>query len=363
MPIEKLPLAEPLGKVLGRADLTPDVRQIALKRWLSISPADARKMALQIIDRGAPDLGQQAMDTLTLLPDKTLKEVDGAVVGRLERCAPHCTPQTLPLLVKLIQRYASARSAARLRRVYPGLTFYDDDSEAAFIAYFLRVDPAFGKQALARRLREKSGSSAVDLLSEISRLGFARQAEPELIATLSSKDAFNVMLAARALSRYGSKAAERALYQRLSAWSKKWRGREKELERPLIGHTEGGDEGSLESELRRAIVQGRGWLTDRTGFEKLRALLLRDGEKQQLDTPMEEWNRGVFTLRFTRTDADELRVDLAHYELDSLAAVEQKLSQFPRGTHFVWRPYDDVPGELERARKLVAKYGHTLTRP
>ena len=41
VPIEKLPLAEPLGKVLGRADLTPDVRQIALKRWLSISPKSA----------------------------------------------------------------------------------------------------------------------------------------------------------------------------------------------------------------------------------------------------------------------------------------------------------------------------------
>lgn len=362
-PLAKLPLAAPLQQVLSRSDLTPEVRQIALLRLLQVAPVEARKRVVTIIATGAPDLGRQALDTLGKLPDASLSEVDDAVVTRLEQCGEHCHPDQQLLLAGLIQRYATKKSAARVRAAYDALQVFDDDSDGAFLAYFFRVDLAYARQALARRLRDKPKGSAVTLLSALARRGYAKFAEPELIATLDSKHVFNATMAARELSRYGSKAAESALHRRLRTLSKRWKGKSKELAPPLIGKSAAGEDGQLERELWLAVVNGRGWLTDLAAMRRLQSLVVSEQEREQLQYRIKDWESGRFAFRWTELDSGAVDARIAHYDLDSVEAVEQKVAQFPRGSKFEWRPYDDDPAEFERARKLLAKYGHTLVRP
>jgi hypothetical protein len=53
---------------------------------------------------------------------------------------------------------------------------------------------------------------------------------------------------------------------------------------------------------------------------------------------------------------------VAQYDFASLAALEAKLSQLPRGTAFAWHSWSEEPTDFARIDAVVKKLGMTLER-
>ncbi|MEZ4223424.1 MAG: hypothetical protein R3B13_20930 [Polyangiaceae bacterium] len=92
-----------------------------------------------------------------------------------------------------------------------------------------------------------------------------------------------------------------------------------------------------------AIVNGRGWLTDLAVMRRLQALVVSEQEREQLQYRVKDWESGRFALRWTELDSGAVDARVAHYDLDSAEAVEQKVAQFPRGSKFEWPPTTMTP--------------------
>src|SRR5262249_25335033 len=94
-------------------------------------------------------------DTLRILADKTLPEMDETLVENLEK-ARSGRREAAYLFSSLIERYATASVLQRVRAIYEDKGAERDCYyQYSLLAYFLRVDPATGidlvKQTLAAR--------------------------------------------------------------------------------------------------------------------------------------------------------------------------------------------------------------------
>ncbi|HMR74061.1 MAG TPA: hypothetical protein PKD61_03085 [Polyangiaceae bacterium] len=361
-PIAHLPLTKALKDLLTQKELEPNLRRLALGRLHELDPVEGRKRILEIIRRGEPDLGILPMDTLGALPDKALPQVEPDLAARLERCAPHCHPNELWIVGSLIQRYGSRAIAPRVRAAYEKHQDWGAREQAVFLAYFLRVDPAYGAKAVQAAVKRRGSLSSVELCAKTIALQPSQQVEAVLIAELENSVPHLAGEAARALGRYGSAKAEAALWARLERWSKQWRGKEKQLRHPLIGENPNSEQIQLERALWGAIASGQAWLTDLKGLQKLHALLVTEQEKQQLAYKFGEWKQGIFAIRWHRQTDGNIRVSLAQFELDSLQALEAKLAQFPQGSRFSWQPYAEAKGDFEAVKRTVTAHGSRLSR-
>ncbi len=363
VPIAHLPLAKALKDLLAAKDLAPNLRQIALQRLYEIEPIEGRRQILQIIRRGQPQLGISPMATLGLLPDQSLPAVESDLAARLEKCGKHCHPTKLWLIGRLLHRYATSAIASRVRKIYEQKSEWGAREQAAFLAYFSRVDATYGKTALKAAVKQRGHRSAVHLLAKLVALQPSTEADRLLIVELENKHANLAAEAARALGRHGAARVQAALWQRLKRWSREWHGKQQQLRYPLIGKNPHAQQVQLERALWQAIATGRAWLTDLKGLRKLQRLLVTEQEKKQLGYKLGEWKHGTFAIRWHRQDDGTVRASVAQYDLDSLEALTAKLAQFPRGTRFEWRPHGEVKGDFETVERTVTKHGSKLTRP
>src|SRR5262249_7516197 len=97
---------------------------------------------------------------------------------------------------------------------------------------------------------------------------------------------------------------------------------------------------SLEQSLRTALSHSPAWLSDQKKLERLKRLCVTQDEQQQVGHLIQEWGR-VISIRFTPDEEKWGQVSVAQYEMQSLAALKQKLIQFPKGTVFKWQPYNE----------------------
>jgi hypothetical protein len=58
-----------------------------------------------------------------------------------------------------------------------------------------------------------------------------------------------------------------------------------------------------------------------------------------------EWATGRIAIRFSRDDDDARASMVAQYVVDSMAELQAKLAQFPRGTRFAWQPIWRLPSD------------------
>ena len=278
-----------------------ELRSLALKRLYELAPDEGRRLIFDEIRRPAPRVNKNA---LRLLPEETLPEFDLVLATNLEE-APRGGGDS-EAISELIERYATAQILPRVRAVFDaaGVGRWACSSQAALLAYFLRVDPSVGgeylNKVLAARGLNQSGCYS-STFRDVPPLHMSKEVEDAATASLDDEDAEVASQAALVLGQYGGADAEKALWQRLEKWHEANESRSEEIREQYPGVPSRGapalsGEVLIEQALRNALANGRAWVMDPEKLKRLRELCLTEQGRSEVDE--------MLRLRTTATGAE-----------------------------------------------------------
>jgi hypothetical protein len=298
-----------------------------------------------------------------LLPDKTLPEVDFALA---EHFAASNDLDGASNLASLIARYATDA-------ILPEITEKLDRKIGKWacavqnptLAYVLRVSPETARPRIEKAIAVRGeGFTACnqDLFQIISEIHYDPVLEDIGVKSLNDPDPQVAATAATMLGRYGSAAAESALWQRYASWSAQWTGRESQLDRMF---SDGLDENvyqlGLGQNLSEALATGQGWLADKTRLQRLSQLTKVMRIQQSLNRYLKLWEDQPLTISLDRGSPwGEFNARVAQYECHSMEALKEKLTQFPAETKFVLTVSSESPAKdqaLIELRTFLSSHG------
>ncbi len=327
----------------------------ALKHWYELAPDEARPVIIQEIIRPRP---RYSARILGILPDKTMPEVEHAL-------AEHFTAEqdsyAADNLASLLHRYATD---AVLPQVLPvvdkNVGKWACAIQAPILAYLLRVNPSVSKPrieaAMAARGDEYSACNH-SLLMEVGALQSDPLLEEIAVRSLDDNDPEVAGNAAAFLGKFGSPAAEDKLWERLSRWSEKWRGREKIFRyvpgesNPNLWH------GNLGMNLVLALASGKPWLADEGKLRRLQQLAVGSDMQHQVEQILSGWEKKPWSISYFRA-GDQPHFRVLQYETDSLKALEEKLKQFADDSTFTWT--GNRAQATEDERKIIKEVSEYL---
>ncbi len=330
----------------------------ALGRWYELDPSGARLAIIKEITRPRPRFDARV---LGVLPEATLPEVEGSLADHFIATDE---PEASARLASLIARYATDAILPEVLGKLDGLIGkWACASQDPILAYVLRVSPAQARPRLERAMAARGeGFTGCNryLLRTISEIHYDPMLEEIGIQSLADPDPQVATTAATMLGRFGSTAAERALWERYASWSAQWKGREGEL---AVLFAEGVDDriyqlGRGES-LMQALATGTSWLLDETGLQRLSRMTSVQRLRDSLDRHVKAWEQRPLGIALSDTGPPlGFRAQVAQYELHDMGALEEKLSQFPSGTEFVLRISPPAfPASDEAAARVRAFLG------
>ena len=334
----------------------------ALRRWYELEPGEARAVVIKEIIRPRPRYSSQV---LGILPDKTLAEAEQAMA---EHFAAEDISYGAENLASLLHRYATD---AVLPQVVPVVDKHVGKwacaIQAPILAYLLRVNPSLARPRLEAAIAARgNGFSACNhsLLMEVGALQPDPLLEEIALSSLDDDDTEVAVNAAAFLGRYGSSAVEETLWEHLTNWSERWRGKEESL-RYLPGETNPNLwQRNLGTTLVQALATAKSWLTDQGKLHKLRQLALGP-DTQQVEGLLAGWEKKPWTISYYRA-GDHIHFRVLQYEIDSLKAFEEKLAQFPVGSSFTLDSSGGSATEEERSisnelAEFLTNHGMKLT--
>jgi hypothetical protein len=303
----------------------------ALARLQQLAPEQARQILIEDIARPSPRFAAFAV---AKLPSQDVPQANAAFAKSFQ-ADPAAT-------IPLIARFGTVDLYNAVAASYDKEDWICGDQEW-FLAYFLRVKPAFGKKLLTDALANPQACGL--LLGNLSSILWNRDLEEAAVAALNSPRPWAATDAVRTLGIHGAPAVEGALWHRLEQWNEQWRGRVKELSaHPITGSDPNLQERLFGNALVNAIATGHAWFLDEPRRKRLAALALDD------------WTRKVWSTE----PSGEARVEIAdgapiygpsyqvsqgslQYTLSTLEELEAKLAQFPPDTRFRWCPQSFNP--------------------
>jgi hypothetical protein len=331
---------------------------LALRRIYELSPDEGRRLIIEEMRR---PLTQVRMDVLGMLPDESLPEVDSLVAERLGAGADAFDAD---LLLPLAERYATAAVSPQLKAAYEKqVGRMACAPQSALLAYFLRVEPAYGAELVEKALASRKETGCYRFLLT-SVAGFHMNRELQAVAVASLDDTALTADAAEMLGNYGSAETRDALLRRFESWHEEWAGREKELSaqnesEPLAAQTR------AEAALLHALASAPAWLADKEMLEMIRTLCVTKNCLGEAQTALGQVGTSV-TVFFNATDGSVSSASLAQYNAISWEKLKEKLTQFPKGTTFTWS--SDSPGTeaesraFDELKEYLKKFDMNLTR-
>jgi hypothetical protein len=302
---------------------------LALRRLYELAPAEGRARILHEIRNPSPTA---SLKTLGMLPERELPELDDILAANVEMIEDF---DALSIRAELLHRYASRAASARvLSRVDDLLTRMACRPQAALLAYFVRANPDLGQALLDRVLawRERTGCYH-RALRDVATLRMTPGVEATAVAHLDDPDPQVVISAAETLGRYGSRASAQRLRAQFERWHGAWEGRQEELRFSRAEDRPNTMQGMVEFAFLNALGRGQAWLTDSGDVRALRMLCVTDNCRTQADhmiAAADDVRIGILRV----DNPDNSLVTLAQYQLNSIASLEQKLAQYPKGTTF-----------------------------
>jgi hypothetical protein len=201
--------------------------------------------------------------------------------------------------------------------------------QASILAYFLRVDEATGARLLDRAMTSRA-TGCWTSLNQIADLRMTPVVQARAIADLDHPDSEAVIGAIRTLGRHGTAAALEPLRAAFQRWHVTWAGRASELEYSYAVERPHARQGMVEDEFRQAIGAGRSWLTRTTELRDLQTLCVTQNCRTQTGSMIQDDDTRIMV--WDVNEPGESHIELAQYQLKSMAALEEKLAQYPRGT-------------------------------
>jgi hypothetical protein len=320
-----------------------DLRTLALRRLHELAPVEAERLLVEEARRPVPRV---AVTALRLLPEQAVAPLDALIVGHLEGVGP--SMDGMEPLSYLVARYATPAVLPRVRRYYE----HDINEwmcwQPRFIAYFLRVDPATGAAKLRELLDTPAApqhpTCARQALGEVAQIFYSPALEQAAVAHLDDRDRRIAIDAAQTLGRYGSPAAERALWGRLERWHAEWQGRSANI--GSVPHEE-----TLGFALRDALAQSPGWLAGPAALSRLQTLCVTPMSCDAITQLRSAWPKaGPMPLYVSLGRDAEPSFSVAQYRVLPLLPARLKLAQLPRGSVLAWQPDTVDVGTPEEVR-------------
>lgn len=320
-----------LKKIYEKSDemAQSDQRSLALRRIYELSPTEGRQLILEEIRKGS----RINFTTLSLLPDETLPELDDVLATQIAK-----SEANLFLYALLVERYATAAIAPRVREVYGDKGgSWACDIQSAWLAYFLRVDAAMGAQLTKEALASRDKTGCYNpLLRDVAKLHFNSELEQIALQALDDESPEVAASAANALGQHGSANVEKILWQRFETWHARWQGRAQELNAQTIADQSLQQQRQLESNLLGALSGSPAWLADSAKLTQLRSFCVTKNCLDTINQYAARWKDEIELEYMPETDKWGT-AEVAQYRLASLAHLKRKIAQFPSGTTFKWR--------------------------
>jgi hypothetical protein len=315
------------------ADASLQLAAAALQRWYELDPAGARPAIIAEISRPRPRFDARV---LGMLPEETLPEVDFALAEHL--AASHDLDGESHL-ASLIARYGTAAILPQVtEKLDPKIGKWACAIQDPLLAYVLRVNPVEARprieQAIAARGEDFSACNH-GLFQDISEIHSDPVLEEIGIKSLNDPDPEVVMTAATMLGKFGSAAAEPALWQRYASWCARWAGHESQLDITFGDHDEEKtDQLGLGENLMSALTTGKSWLSDKSRIQRLSLTKVRRIQRR-LDQYLKIWEAPSLTISIRHSPGPyPFHAQVAQYDFQTLDALKEKLAQFPSGTKF-----------------------------
>jgi hypothetical protein len=327
-------------------------RNALLRRAYELSPEQVRPRVLAAIKDPGGRFDELWMTSLLGLPDRELPEMDEAFRAMVN--APRGA-ESVPFWVwpKLVGRYGTAKIEQEVKGYFAGAPGrWACEQQAWMLAYFLRVDPDYGRQAFAQCLATRAAPASRcwgTQFNQVAALIWTPELESLAIAALDDRDAEVPGSAAQALRLKGSRAAKEALLAAL--------GRAYVPNPPRDSQSPKNPENARRGGIVRALLQGHAWVLTP---EELAAV-----EAQALDKDLVEYCRSVaaqteISVNLALQGSGTAALSVGGERYDTLDALESKVSLYPAGTIFKVEGAADDPVRQAfvtwaRERKLIVK--------
>lgn len=352
----------------GNPDLDPaiGISKLALKRWYELDPKTARDVILQEITSSAPRFGA---DALGILPDGTLPAEQHVIAQHFVSLAPPAMPSPTPAdkrprttyyatisayqtaeshLAALLFRYADRSvSADVLAALKSRLAERNCEAQDTALAFLMKVGSEEAAPLLRMVASNRPQGHTGCVLTMFSRIGGLISSpvlERFAIESLDDGDLSVATEALRYLRDHGSAQAENQIYNRLIRWNAKWRDHVSDLCGTPGQANPNRLECSFGVELAQALVLGHGWLADEARIRQLLPLALESGARTELTAAISQLETKPIHIYFMGDHGSMFLV--GQYQLESMDDLKNKLSQYPRGTVFVWSDHRSASYEL-----------------
>jgi hypothetical protein len=303
---------------------------MAVQRLYELDPARTRTLILDDMKQANPRL---PFETLAILSDATLPEIDDVLLDHLQRNTG---------LMELIPRYATAKILDGVKEWY---ATQDATMRAqkrpdqpnvplslcmpALVGYYLRVDPAWGERVLRGVLNDRTASYGGCWAGIIGRTA-KYQAGPawEKVAIEALVDPASVAVkqdAVKALGEHGSAAAQQAVMDAFRAWHDWWKDRPSEMV----------SEQAYEQAFFQASVHGQNWIANGEVLEKVRAYCITSWCRGEAEQYSRVWADAV-PISLGESGGGDLSVFFGQYGPMPLDAGRVRLLQLPAGTRLKW---------------------------
>ena len=327
----------------------PSAADLALRRLAQLAPDEARPLMLREIQtprRGA------TLKTLGSLPDAELPALDDVLAANFDA-------DSSEINAALVQRYATKKVEPRiLESAGDRIGHMACSQQASILAYFLRVDEAIGAALLDRAMAARV-TGCWRFLNQIADVRMTPVVETRAIADLDNPDPDVVIAAIDTLGRHGSPASLEPLRAAFQRWHAAWSGRAAELAYSHAVERPNARQAMVEDGFRQAIGGGRSWLMRASDLRELQPLCVTDQCRTQTGYMIHEDDT---TIRlWAINEPDESSIELAHYRFTSIAALEEKLARYPRGTAFLLQRIAsesvDVAAAISKLTAFAASHG------
>jgi len=273
LPVLRRIYAKPAGDMPGNIQQT---RNHVLKDVNRISPEEGQRLLATAIAEPHAELGARDVSNLQLTPSP---ELDNLLITKLEGRFTEEMKSVSPL----IGQYATPAILERVRAVYEVENeAWPCDIEAGLLAYFLRVDAAYGEKIFpaADRFaasRQQITCQRATLLGRISMFYYGPFIEQSAIAQLQESDRARTIDAIEILRRHPSSAGQAALLARFERFREQWKDFDPQKSGTEIKQKwTAGNQAGLEMSLVRALSQSVEYRRHADRLEELARLCVTD---------------------------------------------------------------------------------------
>jgi hypothetical protein len=314
-------------------------RDAALRHIYELDPTAARSLIVaDLKNRNA----EPSLALLKLLPPE---EIAPAIQPAIQRIA-HNDARDLDFA--LLDRFADASVLGQVQAAFePNLGKWACAPQSSMLRYLLRVAPEYGATQVTASLQARKDTHCYSsLLQELGdRLP---PAEQTAIDALNDPDPEVIQDAVIALGRWGSSAAEPALWTRLERFHQEWSSHPDDLRSTPDYRDPGARAVALEQGLVSALAGGTGWLCMPEKLAELRGLVLTSANRQQIDTLLEPWKHQPFLINPIWApdwiSGQETTFNLLNSSSMTDDQLRAKIAEFPKGTRLAWQFWQ--PGQI-----------------